>query len=185
MVDLWADLSWRTACCGKKPHTSGVSSVRVKEKQHEKWLFLKHISVRAKSLQLCPALCDPMDYRSPGSSVHGISQARILEWVAISFSRGSSWSRDQSCLFCVSCIGRRTLYRWDTRVANRVLTRHWICQHSDLGLPASRTMRNKCRWDILWQQLECTECTMACPSVSLPNSALSDVTMLALNQWEY
>ena len=37
--------------------------------------------------------CDPMDYSSPGSSVHGISQARILEWVAISFSRGSSWPR--------------------------------------------------------------------------------------------
>ena len=38
----------------------------------------------------CPTLCDPMDCRLPGSSVHGISQARILEWVAISFSRGSS-----------------------------------------------------------------------------------------------
>ena len=39
--------------------------------------------------QLCPILCDPMDCSLPGSSVHGISQARILEWVAISFSRGS------------------------------------------------------------------------------------------------
>ena len=44
--------------------------------------------------QSCLTLCDPMDYSSPGSSVHGISQARILEWVAISFSRGSSWPRD-------------------------------------------------------------------------------------------
>ena len=40
--------------------------------------------------QSCPALCDPMDCSLPGSSVHGISQARLLEWVAISFSRGSS-----------------------------------------------------------------------------------------------
>ena len=39
--------------------------------------------------QSCPTLCDPMDYSQPGSSVHGISQARILDWVAISFSRGS------------------------------------------------------------------------------------------------
>ena len=39
--------------------------------------------------------CDPMDYNLPGFSVHGIHQARILEWVAISFSRGSSWSRDE------------------------------------------------------------------------------------------
>ena len=40
--------------------------------------------------QSCPTLCDPTDYSLPGSSVHGILQARILEWVAISFSRGSS-----------------------------------------------------------------------------------------------
>ena len=46
----------------------------------------------AKSLQLCPTLCNTMDYSPPGSSVRGILQARILEWVAISFSRGSSWS---------------------------------------------------------------------------------------------
>ena len=53
--------------------------------------------------KLCATLCDPMDYSLPGSSVHGSLQARILEWVAISFSRGSSWSRDQTR---VSCIGR-------------------------------------------------------------------------------
>ena len=50
----------------------------------------------------------------PGSSVHGISQARILEWVAISFSRRSSWSRDPTCVFC---IGRWILYHWATRKA--------------------------------------------------------------------
>ena len=45
--------------------------------------------------QSCPTLCDPMDSSPPGSSVHGILQARILEWVAISFSRGSSQPRDR------------------------------------------------------------------------------------------
>ena len=44
--------------------------------------------------QSCPTLCDPMDYSLPGSSVHGIFQARILEWVAISFSRESSQPRN-------------------------------------------------------------------------------------------
>ena len=44
----------------------------------------------AKSLQLCPALCNPMDCSPPGSSVHGIFQARTLEWVAMPSSRGSS-----------------------------------------------------------------------------------------------
>ena len=46
--------------------------------------------------QLCPTLCDPMDCSLPGSSVHGIFQATILEWAAISFSRGSSQPRDQT-----------------------------------------------------------------------------------------
>ena len=48
----------------------------------------------AKSLQSCLTLCDPMDCTGPGSSVHGIFQARILEWVAISYSRRSSQPRD-------------------------------------------------------------------------------------------
>ena len=50
--------------------------------------------------------CDPMDYSPPGSFVYGISQARILEWIAISLSWGSSQPRDQTC---VSCIGRQIL----------------------------------------------------------------------------
>ena len=48
--------------------------------------------------QLCLAFCDPMDSSPPGSSVHGISQARILEWVAISYSRGPSRPRDRTCI---------------------------------------------------------------------------------------
>ena len=52
--------------------------------------------MHAKSLQSCPVLCDLMDCSPPGSSVHGILQARILEWVAMPFSRGSSWPRDQT-----------------------------------------------------------------------------------------
>ena len=58
-----------------------------------------------------PTLCDPMDCSLPGSSVYGIFQARILEWVAIYFSRGSSQPRDWTCLSCVSCIGRWILYQ--------------------------------------------------------------------------
>ena len=46
--------------------------------------------------QSCPTLCDPIDYSPPGSSIHGIFQARVLEWVAISFSKGSSLHRDRT-----------------------------------------------------------------------------------------
>ena len=61
--------------------------------------------------QSCPTLCDPMDYSLPVSSVHGILQARILEWVAILLSRGSSQARDQTCVSSVSCIDRWVLYQ--------------------------------------------------------------------------
>ena len=48
----------------------------------------------------------------PGSSVHGVFQARILEWIAVPSSRRSSQSGDGNCIFCVSCIGRQVLYQW-------------------------------------------------------------------------
>ena len=56
-----------------------------------------------------------MSCSPPASSVRGIFQARIPEWVAISFSRGPSWPRDWTCSSCVSCIGRQILYHWATR----------------------------------------------------------------------
>ena len=60
--------------------------------------------------QSCLTLCDPVDCNPPGSSVHEIFQARILKWVAISCSGGSSQPRGQTCISCVSCIGRQILY---------------------------------------------------------------------------
>ena len=67
--------------------------------------------------QSCWTLCDPMDCSSPGSSVHGISQAGILEWVSISFSRGSSRPRDRTQ---VSCIAGR-LYRLSHQGSPRMI----------------------------------------------------------------
>ena len=61
--------------------------------------YLLCVCVHAKSLQSCPTLCDPVKYSPPGSSVHGILQARILEWVATSFGResmdGLLWSQNR------------------------------------------------------------------------------------------
>ena len=62
--------------------------------------------------QSCLTLCDPVDCSPPGSSVHGILQARILEWVAVSFSRGSSWPRGWTQ---VSCSAGRHVNLWATR----------------------------------------------------------------------
>ena len=66
-------------------------------------------------VNLCPTLLNPMDYSPPRSSVHEISQARILEWIAISFSRGSCQVRDWTH---ISCIGTQILYHWATREAS-------------------------------------------------------------------
>ena len=55
--------------------------------------YLFETESESEAAQSCPTLCDPMDCSLPGSSVHGIFQARILEWVAISISRGSSQPR--------------------------------------------------------------------------------------------
>ena len=70
----------------------------------------------AKLLQSCPNLCDPMDCSPSGSSVHGILQARILEWVVISSSWGSSQPRDQTR---VTCIAGRFFTIWASREAPR------------------------------------------------------------------
>ena len=74
----------------------------------------KAVCIHAKSLQLCPILCDPMDCSPPGSSVHGILQARILEQIAIPFSRESSLPMDWTW---VSYIASRFFTIWGTREA--------------------------------------------------------------------
>ena len=83
----------------KQKQTSRITSKRFIPVSGSEFLksleFPKCACVHAKSLQSCPTLCDPMDCSPPGSSVHGILQARILKWVAIPFSKGSSQPRDQ------------------------------------------------------------------------------------------
>ena len=74
-----------------------------------------------KVAQSCPTLCDPMDYSLPGSSIHGIFQARILEWIAISFCRRSSRPRDSTQ---ISRIVGRHFTIWATR---KGLTQFKLC----------------------------------------------------------
>ena len=76
-----------------------------------KSLFGKGTTLQLRvTLCVCPTLCDLMDCSPPGSSVYGILQERILEWVAMASSRGSFRPRDRTCVSCVSCIGRWILY---------------------------------------------------------------------------
>ena len=107
---------------GCRPSTGGRS-------QHG-WPLLARCSVRAKS-----TVCDPMDCSPPGSSVHGILQARILEWVVVSSSRGSSRPRDQTRISYVSCMGRPVLYH----------------------------LRHPGSWDALWRRAELFPDVAKCP----------------------
>ena len=134
-----------------------------------------HACARAQSL--FPIwLCGLTDCILPVSSVHGISQTRILEWVAISFSRGSSQLRDQTC---VSCIGRWILYHWATWEAHRHrqiigklrkvhcgfdyilgVTLHLLCTlvtHSKTSLPAKQgpwQLASRCWVSVLFLAFE-------------------------------
>ena len=67
------------------------------------------VSVRLIT-QSCLSLFEPMDYRLPGSSIHGILKATILEWVAISYFRGSSSPKERTCISYVFFIGRQILH---------------------------------------------------------------------------
>ena len=78
------------------------------------YVLILSIQKESQVAQSCLTLCDPMDCSTPGSSIHGISQARVLEWLAISFPRGSSWARDRTG---VSLIAGRRFTVWATREA--------------------------------------------------------------------
>ena len=67
---------------------------------------LSNVCVHAKSLRSCPTLCNHVDHCSPGSSVHGILQATILEWVIMPSSRGSFGPRDQTYISYIALAGR-------------------------------------------------------------------------------
>ena len=105
----------------------------------ENWLQLwmqpsrtwQKVESESEVAQSCLTLCDPMDCSLPGSSVHGILQARVLEWVAIFFSRGSSRPRERTQ---VSCIPGRRFNRWATREGRKpyrfnVFEQHFCPRH--------------------------------------------------------
>ena len=94
---LWRVFIVRDGFCFQREKVTAIDSV-----------FLMSCCLVAK---LYPILMQP---HGPGCSVQGISQARTLEWFAISFSRGSSWSRDWTRVFCT---GRQVLYHWAIREA--------------------------------------------------------------------
>ena len=83
--------------------TVSVNTQQSREECYEDPLLIKLAAAsEVKVAQLCSTLCRPMDCYPPGSSVHGVLQARVLEWVAISFSRGSFQSKDSTQVSCIA-----------------------------------------------------------------------------------
>ena len=153
------------ALCNHSPGTISFSFfLSFFEKLWENWeSLLCHlkvkVKVKVKFTQLCPTLCDPMYYSPPGSSVHGILQARILEWVAISFSRGSSQPRNQTQ---VSHIAGRRFNLWATREAHQVLWPvlielplcHWVV-NSSLSILDNGSLSDKWFLSVSLNSLDC------------------------------
>ena len=93
-------------------------------------------------IQSCLTLFDPMDYSPPGSSIHGTLQARILDWVAIAFSGGFFWLRDQTW---VTCIAGRFFIVWGTKILQAKLQQYmnWELPDVQAGLRKGRGTRDK------------------------------------------
>ena len=103
----WTNSSsiWGRAAQNRQGHVNSEVLSVVPNWKHR----VKYVSARLLQLQM--TLCNPMDLSLPGSSVHGIPQVIILEWVAIPFSSGSSQPRDRTSISYVTCIGRQVLYQ--------------------------------------------------------------------------
>ena len=119
MQEYTKGISWRTKSdkgtlkwsCGK------IRKLAVEKKS-------SIMDVKVSAAQLCPTLCNPKDCSPSVSSVHGTLQARILEWVTIPFSRGSSWPRDRTQ---ASCIASGFFTIWATREAHNGSSSSLFC----------------------------------------------------------
>ena len=123
-----SDGRWETAWFKSLPHLSVSLCLFPDLLTHTPQVIL---CVSILSCFSCIWLCNPMNYSLPGSSVHGILQARILEWVAMLSSRGSSRPRNGTSVSYASCIGRQVLLPLaffyhpgirKTEIATKVLT---------------------------------------------------------------
>ena len=123
----------------------------------------------------CPTLCEPMECSPPGSSVRGISQVRIMEWVAISFSRESSWPRDWNS---GSCTGRQVLYHWAMEWVPRYCLTKWTCHF------LYQSFKRKILLYVSINQLESCHNTVGL-NVLFINTQVPNNIHLLLSQWDF
>ena len=124
------------------------------------------------SHQLCLTVCNSMDFSLPSSSVHGILQARILEW--LSSSRGYSWPRDQTCVSCITGriftaepLGRPKFNR------QLIFLQDIISKNKQTNKPRMHILF-KCTWSILWDWLGHKTSLNTFKSIQVISSIFSD-----------
>ena len=126
-----------------------------------------------------------MDCSLPGCSVHGIIRERILEWVTIFFSRGSSWPRDWTC---VSCIGRKIIYCWATKEAQDIKSQPWLYEVGHiwpLSTSAAPVLSSEPNVHQVCSQPKCCSCyTWAIP-LSLPLPSIQPSPLHESKKWKW
>ena len=150
--------------------------------------------------QSYPTLCNPIDCSPLASSVHRIFQFRILEWVTISYSKGSFHSRDRTHISCVSCIGGRILYHFITQEALAMLShfsRVQLCatpQTAAHQAPPSLEFSRQEHWSGLpfpspMHEKSESEVAQSCPTLSnpmdcsLPGSSIHGIFQARVLEW--
>ena len=133
--------------------------------------------------QLHPILCKPLDYSPPGFSVHGIFQARILECVAVSFSRGSSRLRDQILISCVSRIAGRFFTCWANSGGSLGSNKFW-CEWEVKELWNFLNTINSCIWEKADDFLKAFAKALKC-LVKLTSEAICSWTLLPWESFDH
>ena len=133
-LHLWIQKGSQAPTCSDKNESLQCSCQPSSETQANLLLFCMHPHL----LSHVQLFCDPMDYSLPGSSAHEILQARVLEWIAISSSRGSAQPGDRTHISWVSCIGKQILNHcttWEALIGLRGNKGYWIalCDCKILG----------------------------------------------------
>ena len=163
---FFVDLIWQTSFFSQVFH----SFIWVMHYNYQKHHCVYHYSYfrvcEVKWItQSCPTLCNPIDYSLPGSSVHGIFQARVLEWGAIAFSRGSSQPRDWTRVFCI--VGR-CFTVWATREALQKLKVTEILNKAEVSGGGTEHLEIRCiQSGFFTKSSSCVLENMICPAVCL------------------
>ena len=152
-----------------------VRTLIILDQGHADDLITTCVCVCVLVTQLCPTLCDPMNCSPPGFSVHGILQARILEWIAIPFSRGSSRARDRTLVSCTAAIFFTV---WDTGKSHYNLITSFKTPSSYTGITSWSTRTSTYEWEEGTDQSTTTHSRLFSRTLNLKHNGQGETWLL-------